>query len=244
MGLDGLGKKKTKSQEWKLPFKLKAVWDWVVFRFRFPLVGRWTEKYLHLGFLRRRWWWCAKWVNVRTKGRKMRSRVHCFFSVWRAVEQVFRETDSSKFTPRPGRRRPPAVWRASRGPHAAPYRCERRSLVCASSSHSTACAGSAAPSSPLRTQHQGRPAKQTQLNLWPHCLSMISIALRKISSVFPPTVILLPVCLQRWAAGRLAALSLSAVWPAHCEPPSDGLCGSCPPQTPPLHEKQSKKWHY
>lgn len=97
---------------------------------------------------------------------KRRSRVHHFFSVWRADEQVFREkrprVGGDEFTPRPGRRRPPVVWRASRGPRAAPCRCGRRSPVCASSSRSTACAGSAAPSSPPRTRRQGRPAKKKQ----------------------------------------------------------------------------------
>lgn len=156
---------------------------------------------------------------------------------------LFRKADSDRFTPRPGRRRQPAVWTASRGLRAAPCRCGRRSLVYASSSHSTACAGSAAQSSPPPTRHQGRPAKQTKLNMRSLGPGMLVINLRKHLSSHSSIVMLRPVCLQRWAEGRPAAPSPSAVWPAHCEPPSDGLCGSCPPQTPPLHEEQGNKKH-
>lgn len=46
-----------------------------------------------------------------------------------------------------------------------------------------------------------------------------------------------PVCWRRWAAEHLWALSLSAVWPVHCETPSAGLGDSCQSQTPPLGDR-------
>lgn len=74
------------------------------------------------------------------------------------------------FRLRPGPRQPPAVWRASPAPRGGPSRCGRRSPECASSSRSTACAGSAAPSSPPRTERRGRPAGRAacEVNAWFH----------------------------------------------------------------------------
>lgn len=60
--------------------------------------------------------------------------------------------------PHPGPLLPPAAWRASPAPRGVPSRCGRRSPGCASSSRSTACAGSAALSSPPPTRRRGHPA--------------------------------------------------------------------------------------
>lgn len=62
------------------------------------------------------------------------------------------------FRQHPGRQQPPVAWRASLVPRGAPSRCGRHSLECASSSHSTAYVGWAAPSPPPQTQHQEHPA--------------------------------------------------------------------------------------
>lgn len=77
------------------------------------------------------------------------------------------------FRRRPGRRQLPAVWRANPAPRGGPSRCGRHSPECASSSHSTACADLAAPSSPPQTQRRERPVKWTGEATW-H-LSLIKI---------------------------------------------------------------------
>lgn len=77
------------------------------------------------------------------------------------------------FRRRPGRRQLPAVWRANPAPRGGPSRCGRHSPECASSSHSTACADLAAPSSPPQTQRRERPVKWTGDATW-H-LSLIKI---------------------------------------------------------------------
>lgn len=63
-------------------------------------------------------------------------------------------------TPRPEPQQPPAAWRASPAPRGGPSHYGRRSPECASSSHSTACEGSAAPSSPPQTRRLERPAQR------------------------------------------------------------------------------------
>lgn len=70
------------------------------------------------------------------------------------------------FRRRPGRRQLPAVWRANPAPRGGPSRCGRHSPECASSSHSTACADLAAPSSPPQTQRRERPVKWTGDATW------------------------------------------------------------------------------
>lgn len=136
------------------------------------------------------------------------------------------------FRRRPGRRQLPAVWRANPAPRGGPSRCGRHSPECASSSHSTACADLAAPSSPPQTQRRERPVKWTGDATW-------HLSLIKITCLF--FFFTLPVYLQRWAARHLAAPSLSAVWPAHCGPPWVCPGGSCQSQTPPLHKYESWK---
>lgn len=91
---------------------------------------------------------------------------------------------------RPGHQQPPAVWRASPAPRGGPSHCGRRSPGCASSSRSTACVGSAAPSSPPQTQRREHPAsRQTDDRPEP--------GTRFIFIFYNCGFILVPVCLRR-----------------------------------------------
>lgn len=154
------------------------------------------------------------------------------------------------FRLRPGRQQPPAVWRANLAPRGAPFRCGRRSPECASSSHSTACVGSAAPSSPPQTRRRERPANiQTDVG----SLLIYRNPPWNGASLFPSVLIIIiiiiisvPVCWQRWATGRLSAPSPSVVWPARCEPPWVCPCGSCRSRTPPLHKiwEEESSFHF
>lgn len=227
---------KTKSQEWKLPF-IGAGWGLVVFRFCFLLVGL-KSIYISVSFANGDD--VQNKVKVMMKGREMRSRVHRFFCVRRAVEQVFREATSLRHVQDAG------GHQLSREPVEALVQPHAAAGVAALyvPAPPTAKLMQAQQLRHLLHGHGTRDILQNKPNwacghiVWAWCEWLKK---KKTLQVFLQLPILLPVCLQRWAAGRPAAPSLSAAWPARCEPPSDGLCGSCPPQTPPLHEKQSKK---